>query len=259
MSNTTSQPNPTFVGKYFDDTKSFLEYFEFYDDDNQLSSEEASKSMIKLCQSEGKSVGVQSPQYLQNQLDGVEKELVMIMIIHDYAKRIKGFVVLNEKNDNTVYLSLICSKVKGGGSYLLKQVTRVFTNDYKKYKKIELSAVKGVGQVYEKIAGYKYVEIDPDNYISMELDLEELRNKTIDEGNEGNIDQNTDMEYYVTKKGRRTSITGPLTEDNRRTKLKSQDKMMTPSGKTVYGNTGGKRKKTRKNGFKKRRQTRRRR
>lgn len=240
MSNTTSQEKPTFVGKYFDNTASFLEYFGF------PNTETASKSMINLCISTGPSRGVQSDLYLQNLLDN--PKLVMIMIIHDYTNTIKGFVVLKELDNTTVELSLICSKVKGGGTYLLNQVTDVFKDKFPKYKQIQLSAVKGVGQVYNKIAGYHYVEIDPDNNTTMTLDLEELRNKTIDEGNEeGKI---------VTRYGRKIKQTGvkPI-----KRVLQSSLKNVKEGLMSGVNTQGGKGKKTRKNGFKKRKQTRRRR
>jgi hypothetical protein len=293
MSNTNTTTNdvnppkvekPTFVGKYFDDKKSFLEYFGFTD------SKTASESIIGLCQSTsgGKSVGVSSPLYLQQTIDN--DKLVMIMVIHNYkepAPEIKGFVILYERPNNptSVYLSLICSKVKGGGSYLLENLKEQFSGNYKykKYNKIELEAVQGVGNVYLN-REYQPDEITIDGYILMHLDLREqvnqLENKGFKDGNEGG--DIGEVEYYVTRYGRPTSvIKGSLSEQLRRN-IKNKPIPRTSSIKNKPINTttskiktstvnvenlvmigkkhkGGKGRKTHKNGNKKRRITRRRR
>lgn len=242
--NPQKEEKPTFIGRYFDDTVSFLKFFKFN------STEQAAESMIGLCKSTGNSRGVSASGYLLDALNGFPyssptKPLNTIIIIHDNVDpkpNIKGFLILNKQDNETVYLSLICSKAKGGGSYMLEHMQNIALN--KNFEKIELEAVEGVSSVYEK-RGFEFVEIGPDNLPIMELKLQ--NNET--EDNEL---------YYINRFGRKIKyVRGMLNEQelsnpNKR-KRGNDDVNEQPSKK------GGKRRKTHKNGNKKRRNTRRRR
>jgi hypothetical protein len=243
---------PRFLGKFFDDVISFLVFFDFIQlaetiDEKKVEQAlvKASKSMISLCESTGPSRGVKADGYLLDAFKGFPysdhtKPFIIIIVIHDYNKKIQGFVTLNQEDKETAYLSLICSKVKGGGSYLIDQMKSIFSTK-SQYNNINLEAVEGVANVYFN-RGFKFVMIGEDKLPIMTFDLNKLRD--FQDGDiEGNIEN---VQFYVTRYGRQVK---PVN------KLKTTGPM---SG--VNTNQGGrKRRKTHKNGNKKRRNTRRRR
>jgi hypothetical protein len=271
--------NPSFIGRYFESDNSgsakdkFVNYFGKKIKNKKEIYQNLRNKFEGLCTAvEGqKSVGT-SGDYAMTVLgvdldnndlkpEDIDYNLKLILVIHNLAEDrvIHGFIFLSEKDPKTIELSLICSKIKGGGSYLIENMIRVLKENYTKYDQIELQAVNGVSGVYER-RGFKYTELifdGRDTLAGMKLNLKENEQQNKPFNLRGKPKEQLKPETN------QTNVFNTLRNKYKNTPIRRFTG--TKSTKNVSANffknntTGGKRRKTHKNGNKKRRITRRRR